>query len=189
MDAVLTSRKSHKGGAPAELIRLGRHCSSTERRAERAERVLTHIKLLTYLETRIGEEMPAVITGVERFGFFCRGTELPAEGLVHISTLPGHDQYDYDRSTVTITARQSGEIFRLGDLVHVEVALVDVDRRELNFRFIRHVTAAPKKSAGHQRSRGSRGGKPSRPDGRKTSAPTSGGTKKSAPRSKGRKGR
>ncbi len=147
IDGIVTKRKSHHGPAPADLIRLGRHCSSTERRAEKAERTLTSIKLLTYLESRIGMELKAVITGVDRIGFFCRGIELPAEGLVHISSLPSGDQYDADRATMTITARRSGEKFRLGDLVEVKVAHVDVDRRELSFHFLRHLSSAKRKSS------------------------------------------
>ena len=52
-----------------------------EQRAEAAERELTKLKLLAYLSDRIGEEMDAVITGVESFGLFVQGIELPAEGL------------------------------------------------------------------------------------------------------------
>ncbi len=63
---------------------LGEHCSDREQRAEAAERELTKVKLLSYLRERIGEEMDAVITGVEDFGLFAQGVELPAEGLVHV---------------------------------------------------------------------------------------------------------
>ena len=45
-----------------------------------AERELTKIKLLDYLSTRIGDEMDAVITGVETFGLFAQGSVIPAEG-------------------------------------------------------------------------------------------------------------
>ncbi|MEZ6145838.1 MAG: S1 RNA-binding domain-containing protein [Planctomycetaceae bacterium] len=89
------------------------------------------IKLLSFLEERIGTELDAVITGVDRFGFFCRGTELPAEGLVHVSTFPQKDNFDFDRDVMTLTGRRTGQVFRLGDRVRVAVAHVDVDRRNL----------------------------------------------------------
>ncbi|MCA9077852.1 MAG: ribonuclease R [Planctomycetaceae bacterium] len=139
IDGILTKRKTHKGTREEELVRLGRHCSTTERRAERAERELTKIKLLSYLEERIGQEMDAVITGVDRFGFFCRGTDLPAEGLVHISTFPQKDNFDFDRDVMTLTGRRTGQVFRLGDRVRVTVAHVDVDRRELDFQLVKHL--------------------------------------------------
>ncbi len=41
-----------------ELVVLGQHCTRTERRAEAAERELVKIKLLTFLESKIGETFP-----------------------------------------------------------------------------------------------------------------------------------
>jgi len=130
---ALTHQKNALGGGMEEAIRLGRHCSNTERRAERAERELIKIKLLEYMETRIGEQFEAIITGVDRYGFFCRGVEIPAEGLVHISSLSRGDNFDFDRDHMALVSK-NGKIFRLGDRVKVEVAHVDVERRELDFR-------------------------------------------------------
>jgi len=122
-----------------QLVKLGEQCSDTERRAQSAERELVKVKLLTYLAGRIGQQMPATITGVERFGFFCLGTELPAEGLVHLRSLPA-DQYDYDQKGHTLTARRRGTTFRLGDRVTVEVAKVDLHKRSLDFRLVETAT-------------------------------------------------
>ncbi len=46
-----------------ELVVLAEHCTRTERRAEAAERELIRVKLLTYLEGRIGDSFHAVIIG------------------------------------------------------------------------------------------------------------------------------
>jgi ribonuclease R len=116
-----------------ELLKLGEQCSMTERLAQDAERELIKVKLLNYLKDRIGEELNATITGVERFGFFCQGTELPAEGLVHVRSLP-FDQWDYDDRGHALIGRRSGAMFRLGDDVRVAVNRVDVDKRTLDFR-------------------------------------------------------
>ncbi len=135
-----------------ELVLLGGHCSDRERRAETAERELIKLKLLHYLSDRIGEEMDALITGVESYGLFVQGIELPAEGLIHADSLTD-DYYYFDRSTHTLTGRRSGNIFRLGDRLRVAVARVDLDRRELDFRVIRQTgrrtpkPAPPKKKA------------------------------------------
>ncbi|WP_437206994.1 ribonuclease R [Planctomicrobium sp. SH664] len=151
MLSLLTGNKAAAGPGMEELLRLGRHCSTTERRAERAERELTKIKLLSYLESRVGEQMHATITGVDRFGFFCRGVEIPAEGLVHISALPKHD-YDFDRTAMALISRSTGHQFRLGDQVKVEVAHVDVDRRELNFQLV--TASSRSKSRGRENGEG-----------------------------------
>jgi len=131
LEAVAKGRRP-----PAEgLVQLGGDCSDLERRAEAAERELVKLKLLNFLKSRIGEEMDAIVTGVEAFGLFVQGLGLPAEGLVPIDSLPD-DAYRYDRASHTLAGRRPGQTFRLGDRVRVAVARVDVDRRELNFRLV-----------------------------------------------------
>src|SRR5690606_32004824 len=112
MESVITGRKSSGSGGMEEMLRMGRHCSTTERRAERAERALTKIKLLSYFEGRVGERMSARITGIDRFGFFCRGMEIPAEGLVHISTISDRDYFDFDRATMSLISRKDGKTYQ-----------------------------------------------------------------------------
>src|SRR5262249_4677894 len=118
-----------------QLAVLGEHCSDRERRSEAAERELTKVKLLEYLKTRVGLVLPAVVTGVEEFGLFVQGIDLPAEGLVHVSSL-SDDFYRYDRASHTLSGYRSGNSYRLGDQVQVAVARVDVDRRELDLRIV-----------------------------------------------------
>ena len=114
-----------------ELFVLGEHCTRTERRAEAAERDLIRIKLLTHLETRIGETFHAIVVGVEDFGFFCRLVELPVEGLIHVTSL-ADDYYYLESGTHTLVGRSTGRRHRLGDRTLVRVAHVDIDRRELD---------------------------------------------------------
>lgn len=113
----------------------GDHCSEREQRAAEAERELKKVKLLHYMSKRIGTELDGIITGVENFGLFIRGIEIPAEGFVHISSLTD-DYYRYDRAGHVIAGHRSGNSFRLGDTVRVAVAAVDIDTRELDFRLV-----------------------------------------------------
>jgi ribonuclease R len=129
--AIVMKEKPINDYAALEI--QGEHCSNRERRAEAAERELTKLKLLSYMSSRIGEELDAVITGVEDFGIFVQGTAIPAEGLLHTSAL-ADDYYDYDRKQHRLTGRRSGRVFRLGDKINVRIARVDLDRRELDFR-------------------------------------------------------
>ncbi len=140
LDAILKGKKAVNDFAG--LVVLGEHCSDRERRAEAAERELTKLKLLHYLEDRIGEEMDGIVTGVEEFGLFVQGVQLPAEGLVHVTTL-ADDYYQFERRSHTLTGRRAGNAFRLGDLVRVEVARVDIDRRELDFRIVERKRRTP----------------------------------------------
>ncbi|VAX37360.1 3'-to-5' exoribonuclease RNase R, partial [hydrothermal vent metagenome] len=130
----IVSEKTKKPGlGTAETTRLGVVCSNLERRAQSAERELTTIKLLTYMQEHIGEEMEVVITGVEQFGLFCRGIELPAEGMIHISTLDSQEFFDYEQSTFSLVGRRRGRRYQLGNHIQVKIVSVDIDRRELSF--------------------------------------------------------
>ena len=119
VNALLSRHKPHND--MGELSTVGEHCSEREQRAEAAERELTKLKLLIYMSNRIGEQMDAVVTGVEEFGLFVQGTKLPAEGLIHVTTL-ADDYYRFERASHTLTGNRTGNSFRLGDLVKVEVA-------------------------------------------------------------------
>ncbi len=127
-----------------ELAVVGEHCSDRERRAEAAERELTKVKLLDYLSSRVGMTLEGVVTGVEEYGLFVQGIELPAEGLVHVSSLQD-DFYRYDRGAHTLSGYRSGNRYQLGDFVSVAVARVDVDRRELDFRVVARGAAPQRK--------------------------------------------
>lgn len=129
----LVARQNTPYPGEAELTVMGEHCSRAERRAEQAERELVKVKLLTYMSHRIGDEFDAIVTGVQDWGFFCQAVEVPAEGLVHVSTLDD-DQYYYEAGAHQLTGRRSGRQYRLGARVRVIVAHVDVDRRKLDMR-------------------------------------------------------
>ena len=131
LDLLARGRRAAADGLP----RLGEECSLLERRAEAAERELVKLKLLIFLSSRTGEEMHAVVTGVEPFGLFVQGLEMPAEGLVSLESLPD-DSYRFERTSHTLIGRRAGNSFRLGDRVRVTVFRVDLDRRTLDFRLV-----------------------------------------------------
>jgi len=127
-----------------QILSLGDHCSEREQRATAAEREITKVKLLDYFEDKVGKKMDGIVTGVESFGMFVTATDIPAEGLVHISSL-NDDHYKYDRSGHVLTGFRSGNTFRLGDKVRIEVASVDLDKRELDFRIVKSGKKAKQK--------------------------------------------
>ncbi len=146
-----------------ELLTIGDHCSEREQRATAAERELKKVKLLHYLEDKVGTKLDGVVTGVTSFGLFVTGTDLPAEGFVHISSL-SDDYYKFDKAGHVIRGFRSGSTYRLGDKVKVAVASIDVERRELDFRLLSKtggVKAKPKAESGKGKKKGKpKGGKP-----------------------------
>jgi len=161
LEAIAQGRRPPQDG----LVQLGGECSDLERRAEAAERELVKLKLLLFLSKRIGEEMDAVVTGVEPFGLFVQGLAIPAEGLVPLDSLPD-DIYRYDKASHTLAGRRPGRSFRLGDRVRVAVARVDLDRRSLDFRLLAEGGRDRRRAAPPPPDRG-RGRKPGRPRGPK----------------------
>jgi ribonuclease R len=128
-------RTGKAGSDETELAALGEHCSKTERRAEIAERELIKVKLLDYMSQRIGTELQIIITGVAEYGFFGQATNLPIEGLVHVSTLID-DFYYYEKATHSLIGQRTQRRYRLGDKVDVTVVRVELQRRQLDFRVV-----------------------------------------------------
>jgi len=169
LEALMLGRKPRNDFG--EMAVLGEHCSDRERLSEAAERELTKVKLLDHLSSRVGLELEAVVTGVEEFGLFVQGIELPAEGLVHVSSLQD-DFYRFDRAAHTLSGYRSGNRYRLGDFVSVVVARVDVERRELDLRIVSRGKAAPRKhrlggKPEHKLKKGKSAGKPHAKDKKK----------------------
>lgn len=172
LDLLARGRRAAAEGLP----RLGEECSLLERRAEAAERELVKLKLLLFLSSRTGEEMNAVVTGVEAFGLFVQGLELPAEGLVTLESLPD-DSYRFERASHTLIGRRPGNSFRLGDRVRVTVFRVDLERRTLDFRLVEHGgrmrrVGRPSQPQATKKSPGKLSQKPGKPSQKKASGKT-----------------
>ena len=133
---LIAKRPKRDGFSSDYLDFVCETCSLTERRAADAERALSQMKLLLFLRDKVGLRMEATITGVDRYGFFARGLEIPAEGLVPSATLPGPETYEYDRAAQRLIGRKTGRTFQLGDHVVVEIAKVDPGRRSLDFKLV-----------------------------------------------------
>lgn len=174
----LAAKKSAAAPPIEELMELGEHCSLTERRAEKAERELIRIKMLRYMSERIGEEMDAIITGVESFGMFCQGIAIPAEGMIHLSAL-ADDFYVFDQATRRLTGSRTKREFRLGDPIRVVVAAVDIDRRMLDLRPVADSGTPKRRSAD----------RPARPSGEISRERRGNSKGKVKDKSKGKKGR
>jgi ribonuclease R len=113
------------------LVDIAAHCSEMERRAEAAERELTKIKLLEYLQTRIGDTFTGVITGVQQFGLFVESPELLIDGLVHISRLKD-DHYRFDKRRWALIGSRTGRVLRVGSTLEVQIAGANIRLRQLD---------------------------------------------------------
>ena len=104
------------GGGADGLELVGTHISSTERRAQSAERDAQDRYCAAYLAQHTGAEFAGRIAGVTRFGVFVALDETGAEGLVPARTLgAGRPRFDARRQTLDA----GGRMLRLGDPVVV----------------------------------------------------------------------
>jgi len=120
------------------LAQIGQHCSLRENNAEQAERHLREFLVLQLLETKIGEELPGVVTGVTHRGVFVQIDKYMIDGFVKAEDLPGDvtrsgstPQWRVDQRTGALVDARSGRSFNMGDLVRVAVAAVDLPKRQL----------------------------------------------------------
>lgn len=117
-----------------KLPLIAEHTSQRERVAVDAERETDDLKKAEYMAERIGEEFEGVISGVTSFGIF---VELPntVEGLVHVSYLTD-DYYHYHEKAYALIGERTGKQFRIGDVVRVRVANVNVEERSIDFEIV-----------------------------------------------------
>jgi ribonuclease R len=126
VDGVKPSKLSDSQEA---LVKLGDHCSKTERTAERAERELKKIKLLTMMSEKVGETFSAYITGVERFGIFCELQPIPVEGLIPLDKMPYSHSWDHYPEHHKMVSRRTGQTLQLGETIEVKIKEVDLSKR------------------------------------------------------------
>ncbi|HXC31605.1 MAG TPA: RNB domain-containing ribonuclease [Verrucomicrobiae bacterium] len=145
-----------------ELEAIAEESSETERRAESAERELMAWKTADFMEDRLGEEYDALITSVQKFGFFVELMEIFVEGLVpldRIEELTGEHVFyrEQDHAIVSGSGQRSSarepkhaadasakkksgrggaagaHIWKLGDRIRVRAERIDPIRRRVEF--------------------------------------------------------
>jgi ribonuclease R len=114
-----------------DLVKIGRHISFTERRADDAERELRQIKVLELLQNRIGDEFMGVVTGITNFGIFIQIQEYLIDGLIRYEQLMD-DWWAVDERSGKVRGERTGRTIGIGDVVKSIVVSVDLPRRELN---------------------------------------------------------
>lgn len=130
---VMAKRKIAKFTYDSDTIEtLGEHCSMTERRADRATRDATDWLKCDYMKDKVGQVFDGFISDVTGFGLFVELKDIYVQGLVHITALK-NDYYQYDSVHHLLRGRAGNKIYRLGDPIHVKVARVDLDDRQIDF--------------------------------------------------------
>jgi ribonuclease R len=130
--AVVPQSASGYRYSAAELQTLGTESSQRERRADEAARdVMSYLKCL-YMHPRVGETFPATISSALEFGLFVQLKEMPIDGLIHISNIPG-DYWELENGGMGLVGRRTGQRWQMGDAVQVRLSRVDLTQRQIDF--------------------------------------------------------
>ena len=115
------------------LPQVAQQSSTTERRAEEAERETIKLKKAEYMEKHIGEEYDGVVSGVASYGLYVE-LENTVEGLLHVTRMYD-DRYLYHEETGELAGMDTGRTFRLGDPIRIRVSSASKDTRTVDFEF------------------------------------------------------
>ena len=162
------------------LERLAESCSQLEREAMTAERNSLELDRAFVAKKHLGERFEGTITGLQSFGLFVQLDAPFIEGMIPVYSLP-EDYYEVEEHNATLTGRNTGRVFMLGDRVEVEIASVSIARRKVELRLSdspdrsdrsdRPDRSRRKEGAPRRRPIAAkparRGGKPSKPHGRR----------------------
>lgn len=112
-----------------------KHSSEMEQLAANAERASIRYKQVEFMQDRLGEVYEGVISHVTEWGFYVELDENKCEGLVPVRDL-ADDYYDFDEKNFCLTGRKYHNKYTLGDIVRVQVARADLDKKQLDFALV-----------------------------------------------------
>lgn len=119
----------------AEFDTLAVHSSEREVSAAEAERDSIKMKQVEYLESRVGEEFDAVISGVSNSGAYVELNETRAEGMIRMRDI-GQDYFTYDEKRYRLVGERTKTQYALGDPVRVKLIAARVAEKELDFALV-----------------------------------------------------
>jgi ribonuclease R len=110
-----------------------RHCSDQERRAMETERTANKYKQVEFMQSYVGDDFDAVISGVANFGFWAETVEHKCEGMVSITDLIDFDDFEFKEGEYALVGRRTGLRFAMGDKVRVRVAATNLAKRQIDY--------------------------------------------------------
>ena len=124
--------KNVKASWNEKITDWAKHCCTTEKRAQEAEREIIKLKLLRHMEEHADKIMVGIITGIQEYGLFVQIDEFQLDGLVHIRTLTD-DFYELDKKKLSLIGSRNGKVYSFGDVVNVKITKIDLLKREVDF--------------------------------------------------------
>ena len=89
-----------------------------------------------YMAKQVDKEYKGVISGVTEWGIYVEIIENKCEGMVRLRDLRD-DYYSFDAKNFCVVGENSHNVLQLGDEVMVRVKNADLERKQLDFEFLR----------------------------------------------------
>lgn len=134
-------------GLRSRLPMIAKQSSELERRAMGAERAAVKVMQVEYMKRHVGDEFPAVVSGVTNYGLYVEVDDILVEGMAHVRDLTD-DYYVYDEKHYSLVGRHKGKKYRLGDRVYVKVIRVKPEARQIDFILRESKLETTKKKSG-----------------------------------------
>jgi ribonuclease R len=112
-----------------------KHSSEKEQLAAEAERASIKYKVVEFMQDKIGEIYEGNISGITDWGMFVELSQTKIEGLVALRDIK-EDYLVFDEESYTLTGKQSGKKFILGQPVKVKVERANLEQKQLDFSLI-----------------------------------------------------
>ncbi len=114
------------------LNKVSEISSDRERVALDAERESIKIKQVEWIADYVGKDFKGLISGVTAYGLFVEITPQLIEGFIRIEDLED-DYYIYDEKTYSMTGKDEGRVYRLGDEISIQVKNVNLENNTVDF--------------------------------------------------------
>ncbi|WP_289846680.1 ribonuclease R family protein [Buchnera aphidicola] len=118
-----------------DFKKIGKKCSITEKRADKAYKFVIEVLKLEYMKKKIGKSFLGIISHITEFGFFVRLNSFFIEGLVHVSQLKD-DYYYYNKKNMTLHGKRSKKKFSIGEKVFVKIISIQKRNKTMNLSLL-----------------------------------------------------
>ncbi len=115
------------------MAKFATETSQAERKAIQSERDVNDMKLAEYMEGKIGEVYPGIVSSVHRFGMFVQLPNL-VEGLVKVDTMNGY--FNLSPNGFALEDRSRDISYKIGQKIKVKVTNASKRARNVDFEIV-----------------------------------------------------
>lgn len=119
----------------SKIEKVAKEASEKEITIAEAERDSIKYKQVEFMQSRIGQILDCVVSGVTEWGMYVEDPETKAEGLVKIRDMED-DYYSLDQKNYCLVGSHTKNKYSLGDNVRVKLVSADLNRKVLDFKLV-----------------------------------------------------